>query len=476
MVGRQLSTDPARNDWLVNQIATLLDDNGTSNILHLYYYSDEAYGVSFFGDYETGHVYENPNPNVNSAAYNAGKNGGNLFWTWSPDGREIDNIYLFFTKDGYPVFWNQSIDNGSTWADVRGGILFIASVVLSVVGVPLASSLGTAVVGTEIATAYPALANAVGQTLIGTLLNGGDIEKAAISSVASFAGAGVGAQVVSTTGVDVLGQVSAAATRAYITNGDVTSAVGQTLLRNGVSSMQSLLLSGVDDTADFDYDWPAADSDPLLTGISAGDFNMAGSGYYTDENGITYGLDAQGDLAVVDYVDDQGIGYYTDSSGDVLVADAPTTADLSQTDNNGSQVIGGAGGDFSGISSGLLTGLATTALQLVGAYVKAGAPAIRAGSATTTVNANGTITTRNPTTGQVQVTRPAAGTPYVTSSGSVVTNNGDGTYTTISANGSVKTMPYSTTPGALTGSSLMSGNTPLYLGLAAVAAIALTRR
>ena len=197
--------------------------------------------------------------------------------------------------------------------------------------------------------------------------------------------------------------------------------------------------------------------------------------YYTDENGITYGLDAQGDLTVIDYVDDAGIGYYTDAQGDVMVADAPTTADLSQTDSNGTVTYDASTGQTGGFGANVLSQLATTALSLVGAYVKAGAPPIRAGTANATVNANGTVTTRNPN-GTVSVTRPAPGTPYVSASGSVVTNNGDGTYTTISPNGTIQTLPYSKTAGNLTGGGLMSGNAPLYLGLAAVAVLALSRR
>lgn len=457
-VGRDLSTDPARNDWLVLQLATLLARAGTTNLLHLYYFADQAEGVSFFADYVTGHVFEDQNPNVNSAAWNEGKNGGGLFTVLSQDGRELDQIYLFFTKDGYPVFWNQSMDNGSDWADVRTGIIFIGSIVLAAVGVPIATGIGNAVLGAELASTYPALAQGIGQAVINTLLNGGDIEKGAISAVASFAGAGVGAQVTSASGYDAIGQAAAAATRAYITGGDLDKAVASSLLRNGVDSMQTLLSSaGGDDTgtADFfsddsiDYsDFDATGALPDFGGFSSADLSAIGDlqmgQYYTDENGVTYGVDAQGDLAVVDMVDDNGIGYATDVDGDPMVLDAPTSADIAETytvtDSNGTVPLGQGGG----VTSSLLSSLATTALSLVTSYVKAGAPQIRTSSANATVNANGTVTTRN-ANGTVTTTKPAVGTPYLTASGALVTNNGDGTYTTVSPNGAITTKSYAAT-------------------------------
>lgn len=524
-VKRELSTDPSLNDWLINKLATMLDNAGTTSILHLSYYSNPAANLSFFYDSFTGHVYEDQNPNVNSALYNAGINGGALFTLFSRDQRELDQIYLFFTKDGFPVFWNISKDQGSDWVDVRGGLIFVGSVVLAAVGAPIASQIGSAVLGPTMAASYPALATGIGQAAMSTLMNGGDIQKGVTSAVASYVGAGAGSQVATASGIDALGSATAAATRAFINGGDVTAAVTQSLLQNGVSSMQSLLLSGTGDSFDAtDYDassfgsgggtlddftdeygisytqdawgdWSVVDIPDVTMpnapftdayGISyamdaAGDWQVVDTpgvnmgSYYTDENGITYGVDANGDLAVVDFVDENGIGYATDAQGDLMVVDAPTSADISQsatvTDNNGSVAIGQATGSAN--YSGLITSLATTALSLVGAYVKAGAPAIRAGTATTTVNSNGTVTTRN-ANGTVTVSKPAVGTPYVTAGGSLVTNNGDGTYTTVNPNGQISTQQYAATSSSLLGG--MNQQTMMMLGLGLVAAVALSSR
>jgi hypothetical protein len=466
-VKRDLSIDKSLNDWLIFQLATLLDAAGTQSTLDLVYYSNQAQNLSFFYDQKTAHVFTTDI--VNSAAYNAGVNGGAQFTVLSRDGRERDNIYLFFTKDGFPVFWNISEDTGSTWADVRTGLIFVGSIVLSVVGVPIASQLGGAVLGTEMAATYPALAQGIGQAAMSTLMNGGDIEKGVTSAVASYVGAGVGGQVASTTGSDIIGQATAAATRAYINDGDIQSAVLQSLVQNGVSNVQTLFLSAAPSpTFDVTFDQGSQD----LTAL--GDLKMGD--YYTDENGITYGLDAQGDLTVVDFVDDQGIGYYTDAQGDTMVADTTSYSDLNQTydasmpttDVAQTAPIGGSGSTF---NSSMLTSLATTALSLVGAYVKAGAPAIRTGTANSTVNANGTVTTRN-ANGTTTVTKPAVGTPYVTSGGSVITNNGDGTYSVVNANGQITTKSYTTS-----NSSGLGGIDPkmLFAGVAVLAILTMRK-
>lgn len=472
-VRRDLSTDPSLNDWLIARLATDLDAAGAHSIMDLVYFEDAAAGLSFFYDQRTGHVFTDQNPNVNDATFNAGKSGGNLFTIYSRDGRENDKLYLFFTKDGYPVFWNVSEDTGSTWADVRTGLIFVGSIVLSVVGLPIASSIGNAVLGAEMAATYPALAQGIGQAVINTLMNGGDIEQGAISAVASYAGAGVGAQVTSATASDILGQATAAATRAFINGGDVQGAVAQTLLRNGVSSMQ-VLLNGVGDAGDpIDVSTGDADFTPPDFNVSSADLSAIGDlqmgQYYTDENGITYGVDADGELAVVDMVDDNGIGYATDAQGDVMVLDAPTTADIQQTfpttDSNGTTAITSTANST---GANVLSSLATAALSLVTSYVKAGAPTIRTGTANATVNTNGTVTTRN-ANGTVTTTKPAVGTPYLTASGSLVTNNGDGTYTTVSASGAITTRSYAA-PAA---SGSIGGISPAVLAIGAAAAVLL---
>lgn len=474
-IGRPLSNDTEIEQALVAEIATTLDNAGTQSILDVFYYNNQALNVAIFYDIKTGHVFGD-GIEVTPLWTGPPINGGGLFAIYG-NKRENDFVYLFYTKDGFPVFYSVGHDTGSDWVDIRGGLIFVGSVVLGAIGGGLAAGIGEAAIGTEAATAYPALANAIGQTAINTLMNGGDIEAAAKSAIASYAGAGVGGQVVSATGYDALGSASAAATRAYINGGDVGKAAAQSFFQSGVTNVQSLLLSGMDDSFDpLTYDPNVIDTsyqsfDPNIDPIGVGVPAMSSS-YYTDENGITYGVDANGDLAVVDYVDPSGIGYATDAQGDVAVLDAPTSADISQastgSDANGTVPYGSPQQSSNSLS--VLTTLATAALPLLRSYVQAGMPAVRAGTASSTVNSNGTITTRN-ANGTVTVSRPAAGTPYVTANGSVVTNNGDGTFSTVSPNGALSTTPYAT----LAASSGSAANMPLYLGLGLVALLALSR-
>lgn len=92
------------------------------------------------------------------------------------------------------------------------------------------------------------------------------------------------------------------------------------------------------------------------------------------------------------------------------------------------------------------------------------------------VNPNGTITTRQPS-GQVTTTRPQAGVPYVAADGSVVINNGNGTYDRITPAGQRQTLPYSTGGGGFDmGGSIAGIPTPLLIGGAAIAALLLINR
>ncbi len=106
------------------------------------------------------------------------------------------------------------------------------------------------------------------------------------------------------------------------------------------------------------------------------------------------------------------------------------------------------------------------------------------GTNTVTANNNGTITTRNPNTGQTSTSIPPVGAAYQTADGNIVTNNGNGTYTVVRPDGSRYTGNYSTnSTGALVGgatggvSSFMAdpANKPIIYGGLALAAILLLK-
>lgn len=473
LIKRSFASVPSEDQALYDWLASTLVGKGTTNLMDIAAYDNPALPLAFWYDRRTGAVLA---MNRYGGAPAVKDNG---FATLTRD-RTNYTFVLQFTPDGFPLFVAIARDLGSDWVDIRGGLIFVGSIVLAAVGAPYVSQLGSAVVGPTVTAQYPALAQGVGQAMVSTALNGGDVRDGVTSAFASYVGAGVGQGVTSATNADIVGKAAAAATRALINGGDIDAAVLQSLAQSGVSSMQSLLLSGASGDDDFiamsddiDYtdDFNATGAD---FGISSADLSAIGDlqmgQYYTDENGVTYGVDADGDLAVVDYIDDQGIGYATDAQGDLMVVDSPTSSDLSQqtaTDANGTAPIT-AGANSAGAN--VLSSLATAALALVTSYVKAGAPQIRTGTASATVNPNGTITTRNPN-GTLTTTRPAAGTPYLSASGSLVTNNGDGTYTTVLPSGQITTRSYAVASAA--------GSVPpamLYAGAAVVAALLLSRR
>lgn len=149
-----------------------------------------------------------------------------------------------------------------------------------------------------------------------------------------------------------------------------------------------------------------------------------------------------------------------------IPVDAYTPA-AGSTSNAVSAALDPSTWDLSSIASGVKN-LFSTALALNQAYKSAGSPAVRTSSPSTVVNANGTLTTVS-TTGAPVTVRMVPGTPYLTSGGGVVTNNGDGTYTTINADGTTVMRVY---PATISGAGV-SMSTMLLLGGVGLAAYAL---
>ena len=95
----------------------------------------------------------------------------------------------------------------------------------------------------------------------------------------------------------------------------------------------------------------------------------------------------------------------------------------------------------------------------------------RVGSSTVRATADGMIVTTD-ASGRTVRTKPPVGQPQMTTDGSMIVNNGNGTYTSISPSGAMATNRYPTT-GAAAASSPYT--TPLLIGGAILAIVALTR-
>lgn len=159
-----------------------------------------------------------------------------------------------------------------------------------------------------------------------------------------------------------------------------------------------------------------------------------------------------------------------------LGGDVPIYTDTPDFSFDLDDLSGGDGGWFEdltdfigGIDLQQITDLAKAAISINAAYQAAGQPTPRVSSSNAVVNTNGTVTTKS-STGQTVTARMAVGTPYIAANGSILTNNGNGTYTIVNTNGSTQTLPYpaSTGAGGVVGGSGISPETLKMLGYGAL--------
>ena len=123
-------------------------------------------------------------------------------------------------------------------------------------------------------------------------------------------------------------------------------------------------------------------------------------------------------------------------------------------------------------------GIMLEALKLVDSYRRLVNPQppnrvtqARVGSSTVRATPDGMIVTVD-ASGRTVRTKPPVGQPQMTTDGSMIVNNGDGTYTSISPSGAMATNRYPTTGAAAASSNY---TTPLLIGGAILAIVALTR-
>lgn len=461
LISRDFDAQAGRNAELVDKLVSFLVSRGTNNILDVQKYVNEEAGLSFFYDKRTGSLFEQPglvNAMVNKSEASGYRND-DLFTAFNFDGRFNYFVYLKFTPDGYPVFFTLTEDTGSDWVDIRGGLIFVAGIVVSFAFPALGAYIGTAVMGASAAAAYPLVAAAIGNACVAAVLNGGDIEAAAISAVAGSAGQGVGQFAKAATDSAMIGAAAAAATRALVVGGDIEKAVAGSLVSYGLQNAGSLVSSlqqGVDSmdlfasdnsfTADggFNLDPLAAGPavsydytfDPAGAPMAAGyDFGVTGSTMFDPL------YQAPSNLLVESGWDYQAPDFSTPAMN---VPNSPSFGLTNQPS------VGGDDGDsfFSGLTSAALA-----ALKIYTAVKNTQNPTVvrgitqNANGSTVQANSNGTVTTRS-VTGQASVTRPAVGQAFILSNGNTMVNNGDGTYSTVTPGGVVTRTAYPTNGAA----------------------------
>lgn len=172
---------------------------------------------------------------------------------WTPEGK--GNVSLIAARENRLVpVWASSSDASRIRAVAIG---------LSVAFLGIPQVIGSAVLGPTTAAAYPLATQAFGSFVTQTALNGGDVEAAARSALASFGGAQFGDVV--GTGLDsvAVGKAAAAAATAALQGGDVETAVLRSLVFSGAQAMDDVLIedvtsTGMTDLPTFD-DWSGID-------------------------------------------------------------------------------------------------------------------------------------------------------------------------------------------------------------------------
>lgn len=180
------------------------------------------------------------------------------FYTYSQNGFNYE-IYPKQLQSGLMYFVSHKYkrSGGSFGADLRGFVSDLGPVIpvaLAVAGIfsgGLASALGQNLL-TSIGVADMTLAPMLGNLAISTTLSGGNVGAAVKNAAVSYAGSGVSGIVIDSTGLETLGAVSGAATRAAINGGNIPSAIIYSAVSSGVKvqKMEESTDAFVDESTD----------------------------------------------------------------------------------------------------------------------------------------------------------------------------------------------------------------------------------
>ncbi len=401
-------------------------------------------------------------------------------FAWSAAGDGNVSYHVVFDSKGFSIqpFWGSSSD----WGDFREalkftGTAFLAVAALPAVGFSAGSYLGAAIVGETVAVAYPALTASIGNVALSTALNGGDVETAVKRTALSFAGSQAGglvsAGVTGATGLDTLGKVAGSVAASFVTGADPITAATFTLLSQvpnmSLQSSAPEFYDLVGDAPDFmpipdipgnfdvafdgGFDSGSITADPGFTGLPVYNWNGADAGWVQP---------VDSDLPLIDY------------------STPPAPASLFPVPG----IAPGFENIFASTQNviGVVTQAAASALQLVRAYQQTKAPVqtavrrVTSGGVVEIAARDGFIHTQAPN-GKTTKKMPRAGEAYATADSSLIVNNGDGTFTTISPNGAQSVTRYPSTGFNFAGVGAgLDTETTIRYGLLAVGAFFLLRK
>lgn len=397
------------------------------------------------------------------------RGGGNVSYVVAPGG-EAGRFAI------YPV-WQSS----SSWNDVhevaRAIGPWLATFVLPTIAPALAQSIGSTIMGAELAASYPAMSAAIGRVTIGTAVNGGDVAGAVRSVASQYLGAQAGGLTATATGIDTLGAVAQSAAVAALRGGDVRQAVASTLIQRGISSMAQALSF---------YD-PGYTGDPFAPpSVLPGALGPLDTPIYYSGIGNDPLMPVPGAPLPVELFPTESYPYpwemdpwpAPEPSLPVPVVPLPSIPPIAIPQVPGyPSSSGGERGIWSEIASGI-----RAVVQLLPAVRAAGgqAPVTRPtqtlpdGSRVVYTD-QGTMIRTSPT-GQTTVERIPAGVATMTTSGAMVVNNGNGTYDVVTADGRRQTRPYASGGGQPVTIAGMQIDPWLLLAGGAVALLLLSRR
>lgn len=362
--------------------------------------------------------------------------------------------------------WGSSSDADFIRESLVSTLGFFAMVALPMAGVSLGAIIGNAVLPASFATAYPAVATAIGNVALSTALNGGDVggavKNVAIGAASGFAGGQAGGFLATATGSQLVGNLAEVATRTALAGGDVTTAVGLALAKEG-ATMFDTTFNATDPASSGGFDFWTTGGNTGFTG----DFDFSGS-FDMGPGFLDHTLplpDFQWNVTTPGQSFDDYLQNWPDQVApgfDVLppsqidsalfnpfaenATGTPTTAPAQPTTPpppnstiwQPSQIIQG------------ITAAAMAVISVIKAYRSLDQPAInttarivRPDGSVSAITNNGLVSTRTPD-GRVTTTRPPVGVPQTTVDGNVIVNNGDGTYTIVAPDGRSATYRYST--------------------------------
>lgn len=349
---------------------------------------------------------------------------------WSAEGHGNVGYDLTTAATGFAIVphWASSSDAAEIRGIIKTAAMFAVSFVLPAAGFSAANAIGGAVLGAPTALAYPGLATAIGQAALTAAFTGESVSELAKNAALSYAAAGAGdyagALALDASNVEIVGKLTEAATRAYISGGDVERAVSFSLLQNAGSIVDIFESKG----PTMDYysadEYNAVFPDPVFDPAPAVPEVFAPVSFADLPALSELPPDAQWTMAPLAIPD--------------VTIEEPMRADSQGFSMGDAKTL------INTVSDAALQALkVTAAYRALNPQVNTAARTVNpATGRVTSALDTGIVQTRD-ASGRVVNARPPVGQPQSTVSGNVMVNNGDGTYSLIAPNGTRRTIKYS---------------------------------